>query len=73
MAEPQEAEAFLKGTGVTALAFCPGDLQTREIAKLKPDGLYAQLGTGNIPPYLEPLPKAADVGVQFFRYRPAKN
>ncbi|MGO7634245.1 hypothetical protein [Rhizobium leguminosarum] len=73
MAEPQEAEAFLKGTGVTVLAFCPGDLQTREITKLKPDGLYAELGKGNIPPYLEPLPKASDVGVQFFRYRPATN
>lgn len=73
MAEPREAEAFLKGTGVTVLAFCPGDLQTREIAKLKPDGLYAGLGKGNIPPYLEPLPKPADVGVQFFRYRPATN
>ncbi|KPH09691.1 hypothetical protein CO657_21835 [Rhizobium acidisoli] len=73
LAEPQEAEAFLKGADVTVLGFCPGDLQTREIAKLKPDGLYAELGKGNIPPYLEPLPKAADVGVQFFRYRPAAN
>ncbi|MGO4480077.1 hypothetical protein [Rhizobium pisi] len=73
MAEPQEAEAFLKGAGVTTLAFCPDDPQTRQLAKLKPDGLYAQLGKGNIPPYLVPLPKAADAGVQFFRYRPAAN
>ncbi|WP_049735641.1 hypothetical protein [Rhizobium ecuadorense] len=73
LAEPQEAEAFLKGADVTVLGFCPADLQTREIAKLKPDGLYAELGKGNIPPYLEPLPKAAEVGVQFFRYRPAVN
>ncbi|OHV26684.1 hypothetical protein EOS93_15170 [Rhizobium sp. RMa-01] len=73
LAEPQEAEAFLKGADVTVLGFCPADLQTREIAKLKPDGLYAELGKGNIPPYLEPLPKAAGVGVQFFRYRPAAN
>ncbi|EJZ22054.1 hypothetical protein NE852_23165 [Rhizobium sp. Pop5] len=73
MAEPQEAEAFLRGAGVATLAFCPDDPQTRELAKLKPDGLYAQLGKGNIPPYLEPLPKAADAGVQFFRYRPAAN
>ena len=68
LAEPQEAEAFLKGTGVTVLAFCPDDLQTREIARLKPEGLYAQLGKGNIPAYLDPLPRAADSGVQFFRY-----
>ena len=73
LAEPQEAEAFLTGAGVTVLAFCPKDPQTREIAKLKPDGLYAALGKGNIPPYLEPLPKPADAGVQFFRYRPTTN
>ncbi len=73
LAEPQEAEAFLKGAGVTVLAFCPDDLQTSEIAKLKPDGLYAQLGKGNIPGYLDPLPKATDSGVQFFRYRPASD
>ncbi|OWV68860.1 hypothetical protein ATY76_10135 [Rhizobium sp. R339] len=73
MAKPQEAESFLKGAGVTALAFCPDDPQTRQLAKLKPDGLYAELGKGNIPPYLEPLPKAADAGVQFFRYRPTAN
>lgn len=69
LAEPQEAEAFLRGTGVSVLAFCVGDPQTEKIAKLKPDGLYAQLAKGNIPSYLDPLPKAADSGVQFFRYR----
>ncbi len=73
LAEPQEAEAFLKGAGVTILAFCPADLQTSEIARLKPDGLYAQLGKGNVPAYLDPLPKAADSGVQFFRYRMTSN
>ncbi|PDT04003.1 hypothetical protein CO666_12760 [Rhizobium chutanense] len=73
LAEPQEAEAFLKGAGVTMLAFCQDDPQTRQLAQLKPDGLYAELGKGNIPPYLEPLPKAPDAGVQFFRYRPAAN
>ncbi|ANK89832.1 MULTISPECIES: hypothetical protein [Rhizobium] len=73
LAKPQEAEAFLKGAGVTTLAFCPKDLQTRELAKLKPDGLYAELGKGNIPPYLEPLAKVPDTGVQFFRYRPTAN
>jgi hypothetical protein len=70
LAEPQEAEAFLRGVGVTVLAFCPDDLQTRAIERLKPDGLYGQLGKGNIPPYLDPLPKSVDSGVQFFRYRP---
>ncbi|MBX5237380.1 hypothetical protein [Rhizobium sp. NLR22b] len=73
LATPQEAETFLKGAGVTALAFCQKDLQTRELAKLKPDGLYAELGKGNIPPYLEPLAQVPGTGVQFFRYRPTAN
>ncbi|WP_434733365.1 hypothetical protein NL154_22330 [Rhizobium sp. YTUHZ044] len=73
LATPQEAEAFLKGAGVTALAFCQKDLQTRELAKLKPDGLYAELGKGNIPPYLERLAQVPGTGVQFFRYRPTAN
>ncbi|WP_132653230.1 MULTISPECIES: hypothetical protein [unclassified Rhizobium] len=73
LAEPKEAEAFLRGAGVTTFAFCPDDLQTSEIARLKPDGLYAQLRKGNIPPYLDPLPKAADSGVQFFRYWPTSD
>ncbi len=73
LAEPLEAGAFLKGASVTVLAFCADDLQTREIARLKPDGLYAQLGKGIIPPYLDPLPKAANSGVQFFRYRPTSD
>ncbi len=33
LAEPQEAEAFLKGNGVTVLAFCADNPQTRELAK----------------------------------------
>ncbi|MBX5225812.1 hypothetical protein HJC06_05130 [Rhizobium sp. NLR9b] len=73
LATPQEAEAFLKEAGVTALAFCQKDLQTRELAKLKPDGLYAELGKGNIPPYLERLAQVPGTGVQFFRYRPTAN
>jgi hypothetical protein len=70
LAEPQEAEAFLKGAGVTILAFCPTNVQTITMAKLKPDGLYAKMIDGKVPAYLHPLPKAEGSGVQFFQYRP---
>jgi len=70
LATPADAEAFIRGTGVTALAFCSDYLQTREIAKMKPDGLYAQLEKGNVPSYLQPLPKQEGSPVQFFRYVP---
>jgi hypothetical protein len=71
LAKPAEAEAFLRGTGVTVLAFCRTYSQTREIAQLKPDGLYAQLEKGNVPSYLQRLPMPDGAPVQFFRYVPS--
>ncbi|QFY62098.1 hypothetical protein FZ934_17860 [Rhizobium grahamii] len=68
LAPPKEAEAFLRGTGVTVLAFCSGNPQTAEIARIKPDGLYAQLEKGNVPDYLQALPRPDGSPVQFFRY-----
>lgn len=70
LAEPQEAEAFLKGNGVTVLAFCADNPQTRELAKMKPDGLYAQLAKGVVPAYLKPMPTPEGAPVRFFRYVP---
>ncbi len=72
LAQPQEAEAFLRGAGVNVLAFCAGNPQTRELAKIKPDGLYAQLEKGNVPAYLQPIAKPQDALVQFFRYVPTE-
>ncbi|CAN7533813.1 hypothetical protein LJR251_003708 [Rhizobium rhizogenes] len=70
LAEPKEAEAFLRGAHVTLLAFCPGDPQTEEVSELKPEGLYAQLGKGQVPAYLEAFPTAVKSDVRFFRFKP---
>ncbi len=70
LSEPKDAEAFLRGADVHVLAFCPDDYPTMQFAKLKPEGLYSQLAKGNVPSYLQPLPKAAGVGVQFFLFKP---
>ncbi|NLS01946.1 hypothetical protein HGP14_00995 [Rhizobium sp. P32RR-XVIII] len=70
LSEPKDAEAFLRGAGVSVLAFCPDDYPTMQFAKLKPDGLYSQLAKGNVPSYLQPLPKAEASGVQFFLFKP---
>jgi hypothetical protein len=50
--------------------FCADNPQTRQIAKIKPDGLYAQLEKGNVPAYLQALPRPDGSPVQFFRYVP---
>jgi hypothetical protein len=70
LAPPQDAEAFLRGTGVSVLVFCADNPQTRQIAKIKPDGLYAQLEKGNVPAYLRVLPRPDGSPVQFYRYVP---
>jgi hypothetical protein len=54
MAKPDEALAFLKGAGVTAIAFCRHDPGTQQLIELRKDGLYAALGRGEVPVYLTP-------------------
>lgn len=66
LAKPEEAAAFLRGAGVGILAFCPDYLQTEKIAQMKPDGLYAQLLKGNVPPYLVPVPIEGRSGMKIF-------
>ncbi len=67
LAVPSEAEAFLRGAYVAWLAFCPDDPQTQEIARVKPDGLYAGLMKGRAPAYLQPLPVDEASGLRLFR------
>lgn len=68
LAEPKDAEAFLRGAGAMALAFCQDDISSEQLQRLKPEGLYAQLAKGNIPDYLQPY--AAASGVQYFLFKP---
>jgi hypothetical protein len=42
--------------GVTVLAYCRSDPQTRNVIAVAPEGLYAELAKGNVPDWLEPVP-----------------
>jgi hypothetical protein len=70
LAEPSEAEAFLRGAGVTIFAYCPEDPETEEIAKLKPDGLFAAMKKGQVPSYLKPMPNGPSHDLSFYRFQP---
>jgi hypothetical protein len=70
LAIPSEAEAFLRGAQATILVYCPNDPQLKAVAKAKPDGLYAQIGLGKVPSYLERVPGPENAKVQFFRFKP---
>ncbi|WP_377297653.1 hypothetical protein [Rhizobium sp. SGZ-381] len=69
LATPAEAKAFLDGANVAIIAFCPADPQTRDLIRLKPDGLYAHLARGDLPEYLRPV-AAAMTGFQLYVVRP---
>nr|WP_028745472.1 hypothetical protein [Rhizobium mesoamericanum] len=71
LASSQEADALLKEAGVSILAFCANNPQTRELATIKPDGLYGQLEKGVVPAYLKPMPAPEGAPVRFFRYVPS--
>lgn len=68
LAAPNDAEAFLRGAAATALAFCRDDATTAELARLKPEGLYAQLAKGNVPNYLQPF--ATSKSVDYYLFKP---
>lgn len=70
LSKPSEAEAFLKGAKVTVLAFCAGDPQTRNLMKVNPQGLYAQLAKGNVPDFLQPQPAKEGSHFRIYTVRP---
>ena len=70
LSNPQQAESFLRGAGVTVIAYCAGDWQTHHFAELEPQGLYADLARGNIPAYLEALPAAEGSDLTLYRVLP---
>jgi len=70
IATPKDAIKFLRGAGVTVVAFCKSDPQVRSISKKAPDGFYAQLGKGIVPVWLEPVPGTQDQPLELFRVKP---
>ena len=70
MASPKDAVKFLRGAGVTVVAFCGTDPQVGSITKVAPGGFYAQLGKGRVPSWLEPIAGTQDKPLQLFRVKP---
>lgn len=70
MAPQKDAVKFLRGAGVTIVAFCKSDPQVESITRVAPEGLYAQLGEGRIPSWLEPVAGTQDLPLQLYRVKP---
>ncbi|MGD9480429.1 hypothetical protein [Shinella sp. G-2] len=70
LSNPHQAEAFIRGAGVTLLAFCENDTQVHMVAKAEPEGLYADLLKGKVPAYLEPMAGTERALLRLYRVRP---
>jgi hypothetical protein len=70
LSRPEEARRYLDEAGVTLIAFCASDPQVGNMAREAPDGLYAELRTGRVPDWLEPVPGTLGQPLEIFRYRP---
>ena len=62
-----DAEAFIRGSGVTLVAFCPTDPEARGIVRKYPDSFYAVLDAGRIPGFLEPVGQNPDNPIRLYR------
>ena len=70
LARPVDAVKFLRGAGVTLVAFCKSDPQIGTMTAAAPGGLYAQLSKGIVPDWLEPVPGTEASALQLFRVKP---
>ncbi|AKI02623.1 hypothetical protein IMCC20628_03941 [Hoeflea sp. IMCC20628] len=70
MATPADAVKFLRGAGVTVLAFCKSDGEISNVAAVAPDGLYAQLDKGIVPDWLAPVAGTENSPLQLYRISP---
>jgi hypothetical protein len=67
---PPEAEKVARKDGVTIIAVCPGDAETRFLAEKAPDGLLANLKKGDVPAFLDPVPGTEDASLRLYRLKP---
>ena len=63
----EEALAIVRRYGVTLVASCPGNDETRSLEREAPDGLAARLARNDVPAWLAPVPAAADQPLKLFK------
>ncbi|MEX3010950.1 hypothetical protein [Hoeflea sp. TYP-13] len=67
MGSGSDAEAFIRGSGVTLVAYCSSDPEAARIVKLYPESFYGLLQKGEVPDFLVPVEDAPDNPVRLFR------
>lgn len=67
MGDAGAAEALARRLGVDYVALCPGNPETRALAKWAPEGLLAGLAAGEVPDWLRPMEGSQDEALRLYR------
>ena len=65
---PDVARGLMTARGINYLAVCPDEAELDLYSKKHPAGLWGQIGKGNVPDWLDPLP-AKGKGIKVWRVR----
>ncbi len=64
---PEKAKNIMREYGADWLVMCPDNKETVILADVAPDGFYAQLKAGQIPPFLRLFSEDKEAGLQIYR------
>jgi hypothetical protein len=67
---PEKAHEIARASGISLLAFCPGNTETSFLAGRAPDGLLAGLLAGSTPNWLEIMPESKGKPLELYRILP---
>lgn len=66
-AVPSKAEAILHHYGVTIIALCPGNDETKDYNRIAPNGLSAAISAGRLPAWLTPVEGTGNDALRLYR------
>ncbi len=70
MGQPDEARRIMRESGVSLVAFCPGNAETGFLARRSPDGLLSLLLAGTAPAWMELVPESDGKAIRFYKIAP---
>ncbi|MGN6550233.1 MAG: hypothetical protein ACTHJ3_10105, partial [Pararhizobium sp.] len=70
LAKPEAAERLLADAGVSVVAYCSTEAETRLVENQAPEGLFATLKKGDVPAYLTPFGDPSEP-LKLYRFTPA--
>jgi hypothetical protein len=70
MGSTQDARRIMERRGIDLLAVCPGNPESRLLAKRAPDGFLAAMLNGAVPAWLEPVQASQNEPLKLYRMRP---